>query len=462
MSQSKEIYRNVLWSRGILSWKFHSGQELIDKCFNNVQSKLCVVNCARRLGKTYWAVTKAIETAIQKDNARIVIASAFQTDVEEFIVPIFKDVLSDCPSEVAPKFNSTKKKYQFNNGSEIQIVGLDKNPNAGRGKYCDLYIFEEAGFISEKNLEYIYSSVVMPMTMYRDNAKIIMISTPPKSPSHPFKEFVEKAKQENAYIKLDVHQNPRVTPEIIEEYRKECLTETDWQREYLCEFVTDSHSAIIPEWSDSYIHESNRDEFYKYYHKYVAMDLGVKDYTALIFGYYDFKNATLVIEDELLMNGPEMTTEKLKDAIVQKESEVFQSHKIYRRISDNNNLLLIQDLATLHGIHFGATNKETLDAMVNELRIWVSKGRVKVNPKCKHLIGCLKYGVWNDKRTEFARSTTYKHFDGLAALIYLIRNIDQTTNPVPITHGYNTSEIYYEKQETNQTVKSLKQIFNVG
>jgi hypothetical protein len=60
---------------------------------------------------------------------------------------------------------------------------------------------------------------------------------------------------------------------------------------------------------------------------------------------------------------------------------------------------------------------------------------VRVSTRCKHLLGCLKYGVWDKNRKEFARSKAYGHYDHLAALIYLVRNLDRFTNPIPVDHN---------------------------
>ena len=69
--------------------------------------------------------------------------------------------------------------------------------------------------------------------------------------------------------------------------------------------------------------------------------------------------------------------------------------------------------------------------MVNHTRLFVNGARVIVHPRCKHLIGCLQNGIWSENRRQFARSSVYGHFDGLAALIYLVRNVDVHTNPIP-------------------------------
>ena len=211
---------------------------------------------------------------------------------------------------------------------------------------------------------------------------------------------------------------------------------TTFRREYLCEFITDSDLQIIPEWNDKYVVDEPKDEMYSFWHKYVGMDLGTKDFTACIFGHYNFRKAILYIEDEFKMNGPTMNTNLLVGQIKATEAALWGEVPPFRRISDNNNLHLLQDMGSIHQLHFLATNKDTLEAMINEVRLLVQAGRIIINPKCKQLIGCLKYGVWDEKRKGFARSSTYGHFDALAALIYLVRNIAFNSNPVPKEYGH--------------------------
>ena len=223
-----------------------------------------------------------------------------------------------------------------------------------------------------------------------------------------------------------------------------------------CEFVTDTNLAIIPEWKDDYIQSIDRDEYFKYYHCYEAMDIGTVDFTACLYAYYDFKKAKLIIEDEFHMNGPEMTTDVLAKMIRQKESDL-DYRSPYLRISDNNNLILLQDLSYLHKMPFSPTSKDDLQAMVNEVRLWVSQGRVLIHPRCKMLICNLKYGLFNKKRKEFERSKIYGHYDHLAALVYLIRNVNQHTNPIPSYLGYRYDVI--ENNAQDGTEASLVRLF---
>jgi hypothetical protein len=421
---------------------------VLDQTFKESKGQLFVGNCSRQWGKSFWAVTKAAEVALRTSKAQIRYGAAFQSDLVDFIIPAFEKIFDDCPHEIKPK--KVGKFYVFPNGSRIKLVGLDKNPNGLRGNTLDLIIIDECGFVG--NLDYIYKSIIIPATLHRPNCKIILVSTPPSTPAHTFVDYCQKAEVEGSYVKLDIFTNPLITERDIERMAQEMggRESTTFRRECLCEFVTDSDLAIIPEWDDKYIQDIPRDEFFQYYHKYVGMDLGVKDFTALIYGYYDFKRAALVIEDEFKMHGPAMNTELLVGAIRAKEKALWNNvdsdgkpekdpngtNIPFRRISDNNWPIMMQDFSSIHNLTFILTTKDNLEAMINEVRLMVQAGQIIVNPRCKQLIGCLKYGVWDNKKKGFARSTVYGHFDHLAALIYLVRNLAKGTNPIPATHGY--------------------------
>lgn len=452
------------WYRGNLTYMLHKGQREVKKQFESVVRQLFVANISRQWGKSFWAVTEAIGLALRKPKARIKYATAFQTDLVEFIMPTFEIVLLDCPANIRPRFKVQGSKWIFKNGSEIKLVGLDKQPNSLRGNTIDLIIIDEAGFVS--NLDYIYTSVIIPATTHRPDCKIIMVSTPPSTPAHAFTDFIQKAELEGSYVKADIYTNPRINQGTIQRLMDESggPDSTTWRREYLCAIVTDANSAIIAEWKTSYIEDRQRDVYWPFYHKYVAMDLGVKDQTAAIFGYYDFLRAQLVIEEEFVMSGVQMTTERLKAKIQATELAVFgEQYKPYLRISDNNNPLLIQDLSHLHGLHFLPTDKGTLEEMINALKMMVHRGQIIVKPNCKQLAGCLQYGVWDKRRIKFAQSKTYGHFDALAALVYLVRNLNKHTNPIPQTFQVDqTNSVVFYKQNDNEAASVLKKAFIGG
>jgi len=409
-------------------------QKIIWEGFELNKDPTYVVECSRQLGKTYFACFLADKVARENPGCQVRLATAFYVDIESIIIPNYKKVLETCPFSLKPKYK--RATWNYDNESQVILVGLDKNPDKLRGNRIRLIVIEEAGFVDSDKLEYVLDSVVAGAQLREKQARTVLISTPPpEGQDHHFSEVADLMQLRESYIKLTIDQSG-LPIDQIEAFAKKLggRDSIAFRREGLCERVLDDTRTLIAEWKEEFIELPPKDEYYFYYHKYVGMDLGRKDKTALIFGYYDFKRNVLYIEDEHAMEGALWTTITLKDDLLKKEKELWHESKPYRRISDNNNPHLIMDLNSLHQVYFIETTKESLEAMVNELRVMVANGQLRVSPKCKSLLGCLRYGVWDKHRKEFARSKAYGHFDHLAALIYLVRNLLKGVNPIPADH----------------------------
>jgi hypothetical protein len=460
MSFTPNQVKDELWRRGELArLKLHKTQLRMYESFHNASSLKVVINSSRRLGKSYLLCLIAIETALKTPNSLIRFAAPTGKALKKITIPIFKDILKDCPIEITPDFKSQENVFTFYNGSEIHLSGCNNGHEENlRGQTAHLCLVDEAGFITD--LEYVIDDILLPQ-LISTQGKLIMASTPPRTPAHPFSEYCQKASLENCYSKYTIYDST-YDPSIIEKFKEEAGGEnsTTWKREYLVEFVVDENYALVPEWDDKYIQEIPFDEHYRFYLKYVFLDIGIKDLTVALLAYYDFKRAQLIFLDEIVMNGPQMTTDRLAERIKIKEGEHFKGYPVSKRIGDNNNLLLLNDLTQLHNLPFTATNKDSLEAMVNELRMWVKQGRIIVSPNCKQLIGCFKFGVWNTDKKQFDRSKSFGHFDALAAAIYGVRNIDPNFNPIPQNFGVNPSEFFIKPSDgLNRTAKEIKKAF---
>jgi hypothetical protein len=73
--------------------------------------------------------------------------------------------------------------------------------------------------------------------------------------------------------------------------------------------------------------------------------------------------------------------------------------------------------------------------MINLVREWVKDGRIIIDKSCTELLGCLRNAIWDKNKKELSRSKVFGHFDALMALVYLVRNLDTTTNPIPKYFG---------------------------
>jgi hypothetical protein len=302
------------------------------------------------------------------------------------------------------------------------------------------------------DLAYVVSSVVMPMTL-TTGGRILLATTPSRSPGHDSVAIYEDLAGRNATVKFTILDNPRVAPEVKAEFLIEAgeprdlvdeivagtkaPTTTTALREYFCEFVTDAASAVLPEFTleaqEQLVRSSQRPPFFD---TYVAMDPGFQDRTAILYGYWDFRRARLVIEDESLMHRP--STSDIASEIARKERSLWSNQEPYARVSDVDPRL-IADLWQLHRIQFRASEKQDSLGAINLVRNMIQAREIEISPRCVHLIRQMKNAIWNNKATDFARAGSKSpdgHFDLVAALKYLCRGVNRHHNPYP--EGYGT------------------------
>ena len=466
---SLESARNILWQRGELTWKLRSHQKKLYNSYTECKEKIIVWNCSRRLGKSYALCVLALETCLKKPNALVKYCCAKQKDAKEIIRPLIREIIEDCPLDLKPEFKTQENAWVFPNGSRIQLMGLDGGrAESVRGGSSDLGIIDEAGLV--KDLPYIMTSILLPTTL-TTGGKIILASTPPRSPSHPYiTRYVNKARIEGNLVTMTIYDNPYIAEDELNKIIEESggIDSTDFQREYRCVIVKDENYAIIPEFNHStkasIVKEWERKPFYD---AYVAMDIGVNDLTVVLFAWFDFLANKIIVEDEYVINGQRFNTNTLADGIKRKESEVFidkvsgEQLTPFMRVSDTA-LTVINDLYSSHGLRFLPTRKDDAGAALNKVRMTIQNEGIVINPRCKTLISHLEDGIWNKNKTSFERSSE-GHFDAIDALKYLIRTVNTTRNPYP--KGFldrtntNRQEWYEPKTQENQ---QWERVFNIN
>lgn len=392
----------------------------------------------------------AIEACLKKPNALVKYCSAKQVDARGIIRPLIRDIITSCPKELRPDFKVQERAWVFPNGSRIELSGLDGGrAESIRGGSCDLAIIDEAGLVND--LQYIMTSIILPTTL-TTKGKIILASTPPKSYVHPFINYVNTARIQGNLSTKTIYDNPLIDynelQKIIEESGGQ--DSVTFKREFLCHVIKDDNYAIIPEFTKEIkelcVKEWPRAPFYD---SYVAMDLGLKDLTVVLFAWYDFREGKIIIEDEFVINGQKFNTQALAEGIKKKE-EINFTDKItgeqrvpFLRVSDNN-LIVINDLWVLHGLRFLATRKDDADAALNNVKILIQNQKIIINPRCKTLILHLEAGVWNKNKTSFERSgTDTGHFDAIDSLKYLVRNVSLSKNPFPTGYLQKYNENHF-------------------
>lgn len=466
--------RHELWRRANLSWKCHQVQkEMYEIFYESPKNTTHVWLLARQTGKSFLLAILALEQALKQPHSIIKLLTDTKLHVKTIFEKIFIEVLEDCPSELKPEYTDSKFTFYFANGSQIQLAGSDgKHYERLRGQKAHLILVDEAGFCAD--LEEIVKSVLFPTTTHT-GGKIILSSTPPADPDHDFYKFEEEAELNGTLFVKTIYDNPLLTMEQIERIKREMGGENapKFQREYLCKRVREESVIVFPEFNEQLEKEVIK-EWPKppFYHPYVGMDVGYKDLTALIFGYYDFRSDKIIIEDEMVIKGKDFQIPKLSRDILDKEKQLWTNfytneHIVpYKRISDIS-YIVIQEMSreTNKQLIFQNAQKDDKHAAVNNFRVLLANRKVIINPKCVNFIRHLKNCKWNKRKDkpEFTRSPDDGHYDTVDAAIYMIRSMEFKKNPYPAFHGYDTKDLFVKNPEKfeNPQIEIYKKLFNI-
>ena len=264
-------------------------------------------------------------------------------------------------------------------------------------------------------------------------------TTNPDAPSHWFKTtFINEDLPGGCnYYEFDITMdNPTLTKGYIELLDKMYIG-VDRKRFLLGKWVADLESLILPEFhqnKDTIVREM---ELPDHCVKIEAMDLGMVDQTAIVFGFYDFKRAKKVIWDSVFLKGPNTTT--IAENISKIEKKWFGNEKVKYRYSDTE-LRTISDLSLLHGLIFSPTAKDNKLAQINAFRVALDNNQYEIHPRNKKLINQLEIGTWNKHKTSYERTDEDGHYDGIDSCVYFNRNIDGIMNINPFPYGVGVGD----------------------
>jgi hypothetical protein len=461
--KAKQKATATLWRTGrFTDLLLNSYQRDMLKAYDEADSVMFFLLCSRRIGKTWVECTIALRQCLAHPGTRALFLSTTTDQVEEICEQTFSLLLESCPPELKPDYQKKTHKYIFPNGSEIRVKGLDKaGGDSIRGVKAHLVIFDEACFM--RGLNNIIDSVVMPMVI-ATNGRILFGSTPPSSPGHDSIDIIRKCEKVKSLCKIDIMASLGVLynqRQIDEFIRQAGGSEASvCRREYFTEIVTEMDLAVFPACTETHIKTLIKGTDTPTYpiDRYVSMDIGFRDLTVILFGYWDYPRATLVIEDEVVMPKNNADTDSVAKAIIQKERELWGQHRPKKRICDTDPRMIV-DLRKLSDIKFIATKKDKKHAQINQTNLMFLNQEIEINPRCETLIDHCRYGVWKESFTEYQRTKSMGHFDAIDALVYMVRNIARNHNPIPentySVHTHIDHDQMFEKKEKKHKLNNL-------
>lgn len=396
---------------------------------------------SRRIGKTWLVAVLMLEHCLQHPSSYVHYVASTRSGIKEALMPTMEELTQDCPGVVLPRWIGQDGMFRFPNGSLIRVSGVDGgNYKYVRGSKSTLTVIDEASWID--NLTHVVRSVLGPMSLRSQEARMLMLSSAPDEPNHQVLEFLAEARANGTCIERNLKQRTWATTEekfrLEGELRRaidECGGEDTphFRREYMNELVFDTSSSVVPEWTPALAAEVVREtERPEYCFRWEAMDPGFTHHTAVLFGHVDFERARLVVEDEL--DVVRTTTSDVAPLIKAKEKDLWGVHPVHYRYMDNApevQAQLMKDGVVFHGV-----GHKDVRAFANRLRTSLKTGKVVIHPRCKGLVASLYKGTWAKQTTEngalrYKEDPKLGHFDLLAALTYATNRVRLDEDPRP-------------------------------
>ena len=471
MSKKKNLTPNqakkLLWRKGILRFKLHPLQKTIYDEFYGTDDYFTTMLIARQTGKSYLLAVLAIEACLRKPDSVVKFVTPKLRMVKNILNKNMKTIIKDCPADIKPEWKENDKAWKFPNGSEIQAAGTDnQHYDSIRGGTCSLWIVDESGFCND--LEDVVYSVLTPTTTMT-NGRGLLSSTPdPNEPEHPFiKIFVEKAKIDDKLFKYTIDDNPMLSEEEVNKIVSrfpDGRRSVRFRAEYLCEVVRDETKTVIPGFNDEAEAELVTEDiiFPPYYDYYLSMDIGGKDFTSIVIAFYDFINNNIVVIDEIV-HKDKQGTKKIAQSVKDRIKEHFGEKPPYLMFADNNNIILLNDLRSDHGLSFIPTQKDNKQAAINKVKLLINNRQLIIHPRCKTLIAHLKNARWSNSTKggykSFARDVEGGHYDTLDALIYLVRNVITSKNPYPDQYNALSHSDHFVGKKVSKAASAFSKLF---
>lgn len=445
-----EMAVRTAWTSGKLAYLLMAPQhEPYEMFYRRRDSRKAVWVAGRRCRKSTLLLILHAEACIREPGIQTAYVAPVETGLSDYISPIINTVFRDCPVDLLPRYHD--RTLEFPNKSKIVFNGCNmRQYRYMRGQKLKLATVDEMAEVDD--LESAVDDVLYP-AVWDSHGEMVLSGTPPviPSPDNPVMRYVATAKMAGSYWHATVYDAGYKDAEIAEAMREVGIDGKDsarFRREFMGEFVRDESAVIVPEFNNNlHVRVVPRPVYYKELYKASGSDLGVADKTVGLFGYWDFPANRGHIEREFVLQGADVRTDifagRYREAI---DALGWIGDRRVAHWSDNSNLMLLQDLAVIHGININPTDKEKKGEWLNKLRLMLAANELTIDPSCKLLIATLDGAFWKDAlKKDYGRSNALGHMDALDAMIYWVRNIVTKTNPFPVNYNLASGAIYDSK-----------------
>jgi phage terminase large subunit len=356
-------------------------QMALINALNSPNYRFICAALSRRLGKTYIAnIVGQLVTLVPGSNVLIISPNY---NLSSISFELQRKFIKHFDLEIA-RDNLKDRVIELENGSTIRM-GSVSTVDSTVGRSYDLIIFDEAALSSQGEDAF---NVALRPTLDKLASKAIFISTP-RGKNNWFSKFFDRGFSEDfsqwCSIHADYLENPRMTDADVLEARR-AMSKAEFEQEYMASFNTfegqifDSSSVVIAEYSPV-----DGESF-------AGCDPGYRDATAWATIRYCYESDCYWIVDEYL-ESQASTSEHAKHFQTQ-----IDRWGVELCFIDSAAAQFAADLAYEYDIPTQRAKKDVLPGIAY-VQTLIQNGRLKVDPRCKHVLEMLDQYRWDTKET---------------------------------------------------------------
>lgn len=363
----------------VIDYKPHTKQKEV----HNDPSRFKVLNWGRRTGKSTLAIHETFKRAIMDRGRYWIISPTYKQSKNIY----WRSLINQLPLEDI-KRNETELIMTLPNGSLIELKGADQ-PDSLRGAGIEGVILDEYAFMKPD----VWEEIIRPMLL-DSRGWAIFISTP--NGFNHFYELSEVAKNKKnwEYFHATTYDNPYIDAEELD-IEKEHTDPDTFAQEYLGEFK--KVKGLVYAGFDRDIHVVKPDQVPTSGTKYVGIDFGFTNPTAMLFAIVDYDN-NWYIYDEVYQSG--MTTDQAVNAYKHKTA----SQSFSGTVGDSAAAQEIANWKSM-GVHINPVTKksDSIQAGIQLIqdRLVVqpnNKPKLFISEACKNLIWELETYRYDERK----------------------------------------------------------------
>lgn len=453
--------KSELWRRGEIAWQLEDHQRRVyEAVIGNHKVKIVYLDWTRRGGKTR-VLASLCDYWCRKEKISIKYGAAYATDLKRFIRPTFDAIFEDCPEELKPRYIKYEASYVYPNGSNIELIGCDKDPDKMRGNAVRIMVLDEAGFMDK--LKEIYEDVVIPATARRidqmDEQVIVFIATtpPPSAKAHYAHTLRERAKADGCYFKLTLDEVGSISAEEKERLYKEVggRYSIKSRREFGVEWIIDADRALMPTFNtETHVSSFDLPEFYT---SLTGGDTsGKRDLQAFHIIAYDHKRDLYLIVDEYVCEAKTPSSAwRTEVKAMEQRQRIPSSFRIVDMPTDMQRDLGAEGFTVM----LPEKGPGSKDATLTLVRDLFYRDKILIHPRCKVLIQTLATHLLTKSGSDFERNDLTGHADAYDSVAYSLMYLSKH-NPTPLhTYGHHTTH-YVANAPKDQGMENMSKLFN--